>query len=526
MEELAREKNADFWSFYDEPTGDVAEDVHGGDEGANNSGAEDGDEGANNSGAGDGNETTTSGAGDGNETTDGGERTDGSQAKKARKERSKNKVRALRQAITEVSPGGAPLEPTGVAAGYGLQVACILRDVVPVYEDNIRDANKEGLRLRLIKRLHERYEFPPAYRADEDGNHDMKKLNAVNNFALTKMSKALSSWRSRVKKLIEDDKSPEEIWNKERVNEEDLRIFRGRLGLPVSKKMSEWGRWMNSKNVGHHHLGSGGYFAAEPKWEKQDAEWAEKGIANPFAKFKDKQTRNFVRARFTEDPVTKELTTDPAVVKFQKALEEVESSRATDESSSQGSTKPVWDTPFNAALNKVKGRDLDKPPSGGRVVGHGKVLWCDYYAEDKETRKERKKRKQEDIVNELVAKALVGFLPSVVTSVTDWIDGGRQGPCPVPNFGGNTANTASAASSANTAPPPPPVRDNPPVLTTPSPLPENSPAGTAPSGAHSDSLSQAVGGVSTMAELDALMVSKRRRLNAYYFIHFSFALHL
>ena len=97
----------------------------------------------------------------------------------------------------------------------------------------------------------------------------MKKLNDVNNFALTKMSKALSSWRTRVKKLIEDDKSPEAIWNKERVNEEDLRIFQGRLGLPSSLKMSEWGKWMNSKNVGHHHLESGGYFAAEPKWEKQ-----------------------------------------------------------------------------------------------------------------------------------------------------------------------------------------------------------------------------------------------------------------
>ena len=63
---------------------------------------------------------------------------------------------------------------------------------------------------------------------------------------------------------------------------------------------------------------------------------------------------------------------DPEVVKFQNALEEVERSRAADESSSQGSTKPVWNTPFNAMLNKVKGRDLDKPPSGGRIVGHGK----------------------------------------------------------------------------------------------------------------------------------------------------------
>ena len=167
------------------------------------------------------------------------------------------------------------------------------------------------------------------------------------------------------------------------------------------------------------------------------------------------------------------------------------------------------------------------------MVGHGKALWYDYYAEDKEMRKERKKPKQEaelakvpEMVNDLVAKALAGMLPTIMTSVTDWIDGGRQGPCTVPNFGGNTANTASVASSANPAPSPPSVRYNPLVHTTPSPLPENSPAGNPPSGTHSDSVSQAVGGVSTMAELDSLTVSKRRRLNAYYFIHFAFASHL
>ena len=32
-----------------------------------------------------------------------------------------------------------------------------------------------------------------------------------------------------------------------------------------------------------------------------------------FEKLRDKQTRNFVRARYKEDPVTKELTTDPKI---------------------------------------------------------------------------------------------------------------------------------------------------------------------------------------------------------------------
>ena len=65
-------------------------------------------------------------------------------------------------------------------------------------------------------------------------------------------------------------------------------------------------------------LGPGGYKVAEPIWDKEDAERAEKGLPLRFDKYSgDKQTRNFLRARYKEDPVTKELTTDPKT----KALE-------------------------------------------------------------------------------------------------------------------------------------------------------------------------------------------------------------
>ena len=46
-------------------------------------------------------------------------------------------------------------------------------------------------------------------------------------------------------------------------------------------------------------------------WDKEDAEHAEQGLPPRFEKHRDKQTRNFVRAWYKEDPVTKELTTDP-----------------------------------------------------------------------------------------------------------------------------------------------------------------------------------------------------------------------
>ena len=53
--------------------------------------------------------------------------------------------------------------------------------------------------------------------------------------------------------------------------------------------------------------------------DKEDMERAEQGLPPLFEKYRDKQTRNYVRARYKIDPVTKVLTTDTKT----KALERV-----------------------------------------------------------------------------------------------------------------------------------------------------------------------------------------------------------
>ena len=68
---------------------------------------------------------------------------------------------------------------------------------------------------------------------------------------------------------------------------------------------------MRDLNLGVHKLGPGSYKVAEPIWDKEDAKRAEQGLPPLFDKYRDKQTRNYVRARYKVDPVTKELTTDP-----------------------------------------------------------------------------------------------------------------------------------------------------------------------------------------------------------------------
>ena len=77
---------------------------------------------------------------------------------------------------------------------------------------------------------------------------------------------------------------------------------------------------MRELNLGVHRLGPGGYRVAEPIWDKEDVERAEQGLLPLFEKYRDKQTRNYVRARYKIDPVTKELTTDPKTKALEKVL--------------------------------------------------------------------------------------------------------------------------------------------------------------------------------------------------------------
>jgi len=95
-------------------------------------------------------------------------------------------------------------------------------------------------------------------------------------------------------------------------SEDEYKEFKIKCQSPATSESSQWRKEMRELNLGEHKLGPGGYRVAEPIWDKEDAERAEQGLPPRFEKYSgDKQTRNYVRARYKEDPITKELTTDP-----------------------------------------------------------------------------------------------------------------------------------------------------------------------------------------------------------------------
>ena len=191
-------------------------------------------------------------------------------------------------------------------------------------------------------------------------------------------------------------------------------------------------------------------------------------------------------------------------------------------SSSQGSA-PVWDTPFNRALNEVMGKKPGTKPATGRVVGGGNgASWDYYYHESKEKRKERKRmadasiveqidrrveEKTRDLVQDEMGRQMTAILPTMVNSFISWMQGGQKGPFPLPSFGASTSN--------NQAPP------DEPIMVTPtndaSGGNRHSPPSTMPSS--NPSVASAMpgcgGGVSTLAQLEALTVITHHMLDTF-----------
>ena len=174
----------------------------------------------------------------------------------------------------------------------------------------------------------------------------------------------------------------------------------------------------------------------------------------------------------------------------------------------------------------MKNKDkLSKPSSAGRVAGKGlSTKWSSYY--NAGGRKERKTilESQSREVQELKAQVaripeiveeqvryqlgatITTIVPTLIEGLQAWIAGGQQGPPPIPSF------TASNSHNAQAAPLVSPAKA---VLVSPTParaLELNArgctPASTSAASGPSVSCTPAVGGASTLAELDGITVTK------------------
>ena len=191
-------------------------------------------------------ETTDGAASAGQEddtsTTDGGDHTDAATAsnptakrKKPRKDRTPQALDNVTHVFTKVTPCGLPVEPEKHAKGYSMQLGCIVRESMSINTKDLRSKGNEALVEHLLTKLHQRYTFP------------LPLNKKVDSLAITKMSTALSSWKSRVKSKIDKGDSWEEISKKDpHITEEEFQEFKLTLKSEEAKNGPSGGRTCGS----------------------------------------------------------------------------------------------------------------------------------------------------------------------------------------------------------------------------------------------------------------------------------------
>ena len=177
----------------------------------------------------------------------------------------------------------------------------------------------------------------------------------------------------------------------------------------------------------------------------------------------------------------------------------------------------------------MKNKDkFSKPSSAGRVAGKGlSTKWSSYYnaggRKERKTSSESQEREVKEVkaqvaripeivqeqVRDQVGATITTIMPIFLEGLRGWIAGGQQGPPPVPSF------TASNSHNAQAAPLVSPAEV---VLVSPAPARalelnapgcgKNTPAGTSAASGPSVNCTPAVGGASTLAELDGITVTK------------------
>jgi hypothetical protein len=88
----------------------------------------------------------------------------------------------------------------------------------------------------------------------------------------------------------------------------------------VSERRSALGKDLLSKKLGVHNLSCGDYRGKDKILVKEDTEMASKGIENPWHQSTDPHTRAVIRSKYHYDPITKQLTTDQKVKRFEVIL--------------------------------------------------------------------------------------------------------------------------------------------------------------------------------------------------------------
>nr|ABB46836.1 transposon protein, putative, CACTA, En/Spm sub-class [Oryza sativa Japonica Group] len=298
--------------------------------------------------------------------------------KRARGQRGAAKKLEGRHIITEVEEDGRPSAPAEAAKNYVRHSGWVVRDNVPVstvywrrtrargdHESFVPDSEKEMLWTTML----ETFTLPA-------GTEDK-----VKRWTLKKMAEQFQSFKGDLyQKYILKGQTPNfDTFPKLRDHWDEFVAYKtGEQG----KAMMERNKENAAKKKYHHHLGSGGYSVAMPKWEQMEASLIERGIEPATANWPERSKFWYYAHGGTLNPADGSLV-------FGYQIQEA-ARRLTDavEASSQGTFRPDRDRDELTLA-------LQTPEHPGRTRGKGVIPWKIGFKEDIHTYRSRMRSKRD-----------------------------------------------------------------------------------------------------------------------------------
>nr|ABA95628.1 transposon protein, putative, CACTA, En/Spm sub-class [Oryza sativa Japonica Group] len=284
--------------------------------------------------------------------------------KRARGQRGAAKKLEGRHIITEVEEDGRPSAPAEAAKNYVRHSGWVVRDNVPVSTVYWRRTRARG----------DHESFVP------DSEKEMLWTTMLETFTLPAGIEDKSFKGELYKKYILKGQTP---------NFDTFPKLRDHWDKFVAYKTGEQGQAMmerNKENAAkkkyHHHLGSGGYSVAMPKWEQMEARLIERGIEPATANWPERSKFWYYAHGGTLNPADGSLV-------FGDQIREA-ARRLTDavEASSQGTFRPDRDRDELTLA-------LQTPEHPGRTRGKGVIPWKIGFKEDIHTYRSRMRSKRD-----------------------------------------------------------------------------------------------------------------------------------
>nr|ABB46844.1 transposon protein, putative, CACTA, En/Spm sub-class [Oryza sativa Japonica Group] len=235
--------------------------------------------------------------------------------KRARGQRGSAKKIDGRHIITEVDEDGRPSAPAEAAKNFVRHSSCVVRDNVPASTVYWRRTRAHG----------DNDNFVP------ESEKEMLWTTMLETFTLP--AEQFQSFKGDLyKKYILKGLTPNfDVFPKLRDHWDEFVAYKtGQQGQAMMARNKE----NAAKKKYHHHLGSGGYSVAMPKWEEMEARLIERGIEPATAKWPDRSKFWYYAHGGTLNPIDGSLV-------FSDKIREA-ASRLTDavEASSQGTFRP------------------------------------------------------------------------------------------------------------------------------------------------------------------------------------------